>query len=67
MNKRTEEKLKDISGMEKAIKALLQQAWDRGYKYGFACGVESTPISKEVKVYIDGDQIYPKEAENEHT
>lgn len=58
MDNRTEEKLKDISGMEKAIKDLLQQAWNRGYKYGFAQGVE---CNKEVKVYIDGEQIYPQE------
>ena len=62
MNDRTEEKLKDISGMEKAIKDLLQQAWNRGYKYGYARGVE---CNKEVKVYIDGEQIYPKEAKND--
>lgn len=62
MNNRTEAKLKDLSGMEKAIKLLLQQAWDRGYKYGFAQSVE---CNKKVKVYIDGEQIYPKEIENE--
>lgn len=60
MNRRTEEKLKDISGIEKAIKELLKQAWERGYKYGYACGVEDTPTSKEVKVLIDGEQIYPQ-------
>ena len=60
LNDRTEEKLKDISGMEKAIKDLLQQAWNRGYKYGFAQSVE---CNKEVKVYIDGEQIYPQEDE----
>lgn len=58
MNNQTEEKLKDISGMEKAIKELLKQAWERGYKYGYACGVEDT--RKEVKVFIDGEQIYPR-------
>lgn len=41
MNNRTEEKLKDVSGMEKAIKDLLQQAWGRGYKYGLQKGYES--------------------------
>ena len=59
MNNRTEEKLKDTSGMEKAIKVLLQQAWERGYKYGYARGVE---CNKEVKVYIDGELIYPQKA-----
>jgi len=34
MNNRTENKLKDTLGMERAIKALIQQAWERGYKYG---------------------------------
>ena len=61
MDNRTEEKLKDISGMEKAIKDLLKQAWNRGYKYGFAQSVE---CNKEVKVYIDGEQIYPQEADD---
>lgn len=35
MNSRTEEKLKDISGMSKAVNELLHQAWERGYKYGY--------------------------------
>lgn len=65
MNKRKEDKLKDLSGMNKAISELLGQAWERGYKYGYACGVEDTPISKEVKVLIDGEQIFPQEAEND--
>ena len=60
MDRRTEEKLKDISGMSKAVNELLRQAWERGYKYGYARGVEDTPISKEVKVFIDGEQIYPR-------
>lgn len=34
MNKRTEEKLKDLSGMSKAVNELLGQAWERGRKYG---------------------------------
>lgn len=62
MNNRTEEKLKDTSGMERAIKALLQQAWERGYKCGYDYGVK---YNRRVKVYIDGEQIYPQEAENE--
>ena len=57
MDRRTEDKLKDISGMSKAVNELLHQAWERGYKYGFAQGVE---CNKEVKVYIDGEQIYPQ-------
>jgi hypothetical protein len=55
MNNRTEEKLKDTSGMERAIKALLQQAWERGYKCGYARGIE---CNKEVKIFVDGEQIY---------
>lgn len=34
MNNRTENKLKDISGMSKAGNELLMQAWERGRKYG---------------------------------
>jgi len=33
MNNRTEAKLKDLSGMQKAVSELLYQAWKRGYKY----------------------------------
>lgn len=41
MNNRTEEKLKDVSGMIKAVNELLHQAWERGYKYGLQKGYES--------------------------
>ena len=34
MNKRTEKKLSDLSGMNRAVNEILQQAWDRGRKYG---------------------------------
>lgn len=34
MNKRTEEKLKSIEGMKKAMTEILAQAWERGRKYG---------------------------------
>lgn len=34
MDERTEKKLSDLSGMNKAIGELLQQAWERGRKYG---------------------------------
>ena len=34
MNERTEKKLSDLSGMNRAIGELLQQAWERGRKYG---------------------------------
>ena len=61
MNNRTEEKLKDTSGMERAIKALLQLAWERGYMCGYNYGVE---CNRKVKILIDGEQIFPQEAEN---
>lgn len=34
MNNRTEAKLTDLSGMQKAIEGILKQAWERGRKYG---------------------------------
>lgn len=34
MNNRTEAKLTDLSGMQKAIEEILKQAWERGRKYG---------------------------------
>ena len=34
MNNRTEAKLTDLSGMQKAIGEILKQAWERGRKYG---------------------------------
>lgn len=34
MNKRTEEKLKSIEGMKKAMTEILAQAWERGHKMG---------------------------------
>lgn len=49
MNNRTEEKLKDISGMSKAVNELLHQAWERGYKYGLQKGYESGVRDKEAE------------------
>ena len=49
MNNRTEDKLKDISGMSKAVNELLRQAWERGYKYGLLKGYESGVRDKEAK------------------
>ena len=49
MNNRTEDKLKDISGMSKAVNELLQQAWVRGYKYGLLKGYESGVRDKEAE------------------
>lgn len=57
MNNRTEEKLKDTSGMEKAIKDLLRQAWDRGYKYGLQKGYESGLRDKEADNLCDDCKI----------
>lgn len=34
MNNRTEAKLTDLSGMQKAIEEILKQAWERGRKHG---------------------------------
>lgn len=34
MDGRTEKKLSDLSGMNKAANEILQQAWERGRKYG---------------------------------
>ena len=34
MNNRTEEKLKSIDGMRKAMTEILDQAWERGRKFG---------------------------------
>lgn len=34
MNNRTEAKLTDLSGIQKGIEGILQQAWERGRKYG---------------------------------
>lgn len=34
MNKRIEKKLTDLSGMNRAVNEILQQAWERGRKYG---------------------------------
>lgn len=34
MNNKTEAKLTDLSGMQKAIEEILKQAWERGRKYG---------------------------------
>ena len=47
MDRRTEEKLKDISGMSKAVNELLHQAWERGYKDGLQKGYESGVRDKE--------------------
>ena len=34
MNNNMERKLTDLSGMEKAVKDILKQAWIRGLRYG---------------------------------
>lgn len=54
MNKRTEEKLKDLSGMSKAVSELLGQAWERGRKYG----------EKKEQTEVKGDLISRSELAN---
>lgn len=55
MNNRTEEKLKDLSGMQKAVSELLYQAWERGYKY---CEAEHEQQAKEGPDFHVGDVVY---------
>ena len=55
MNNRTEEKLKDLSGMQKAVSELLQQAWERGYKY---CEAEHEEQTKKDPEFHVGDVVY---------
>ena len=55
MNNRTEEKLKDLSGMQKAVSELLQQAWERGYKY---CEAEHEEQTKKEPGFYVGDVVY---------
>ena len=43
MNNRTEQKLTDLSGMEKAVKDILKQAWIRGLRYGIEQSKEDIP------------------------
>ena len=42
MNNNTERKLTDLSGMQKAVSDILEQAWSRGRKYGIAESVGNT-------------------------
>ena len=55
MNNRTEEKLKDLSGMQKAVSELLYQAWERGYKY---CEAEHDQPAKADPEFHVGDVVY---------
>lgn len=55
MNNRTEEKLKDLSGMQKAVSELLYQAWERGYKY---CEAEHQEQTKKEPEFYVGDVVY---------
>lgn len=52
-----EKKLKDTSGMAKAIEDVLQQAWERGYKYGLL----EAEKKHQVVLMIGGEQIYPEQ------
>ena len=51
MNNRTEAKLTDLSGMQKAIEEILKQAWERGRKYGQN---EERPQCEWINLYPDG-------------
>ena len=55
MNNRTEEKLKDLSGMQKAVSELLYQAWERGYK---CCEAEHKEQTKKEPEFYVGDVVY---------
>lgn len=68
MNERTEKKLSDLSGMNRAIGELLQQAWERGRKYG---NEEKKDIERPIKGIAKTDEngkikielLIPQEAE----
>lgn len=49
MNSRTENKLKDLNGMQHQAEELLDQAWERGRKYGIAEAIEN-----KLPAIIDG-------------
>lgn len=49
MKSRTENKLKDLSGMQHQAEELLDQAWERGRKYGIA-----EAIANKLPAIIDG-------------
>lgn len=55
MNNRTEKKLKDLTGMQKAVSELLYQAWERGYKF---CEAEHEQQAKEDPGLCVGDVVY---------
>lgn len=59
MNNRTEEKLKDLSGMRTAASELLNQAWERGYKLGYkCCEAEHEQQAKAEPEFHVGDVVY---------
>lgn len=49
MKSRTENKLKDLNGMQHQAEELLDQAWERGRKYGIAEAIET-----KLPAIIDG-------------
>ena len=57
MNERTEKKLTDLSGMNRAVNEILQQAWERGRKYGNEekKDVEERPIRGIARTDKNGD------------
>jgi len=55
MNNRTEAKLTDLIGMQKAIEEILKQAWERGRKYG-QNESEAEKRKKTIRL-IDADEL----------
>lgn len=55
MDKKTEKKYIDLSGMEKAITDILKQAWERGRKYG-ECNPKPPP--RPMLILENGKYIY---------
>ena len=49
MKSRTEDKLRDLNGMQHQAAELLDQAWERGRKYGMAEAIEN-----KLPAIIDG-------------
>ena len=56
MSNRTEAKLTDLSGMQKAIEEILKQAWERGRKYGQ--NKSETEKRRNTIRLIDADEFF---------
>ena len=57
MNSRTEAKLTDLSGMQKAVEEILKQAWERGRKYGENTVEPKKEIVPVCKVTFDREEL----------